>query len=483
MIKRMAQTGWILVLVMAMWSCGDGAAGLNESYFDGQDQNGGLVMIESNATGVNTKISTKGLPAPFTYSTNAKFSFSCTTPSCTFKCSLDGAAYKSCTSPKSYSGLLPGGRIFMVKATAAGKTDKTPAGYSWVIMQDSWQPTSTTSVNTYGRTVHTAVWAGYQMLIWGGNNGGYMQDGLIYDAATDAWSTMGVTKQPSARDSHAAVWDWSNSVMVVWGGWNGSELGSGSCYYPSTNTWGTISSTNAPSNRRLHSAVDISGPGVIFWGGWNGASTVNTGAIYNPSDNTWTPTSTVNAPEARQSYSLENMGTIVLVWGGWNGSARLNTGGRYTLSTDSWTPMITTNAPTARTEHSSVYCGGNFAVWGGNDGSYANTGGIYNPYVDVWTPMPTANAPSARGRAAIACYTEFDKNMVIVWGGFDGANRLNSGGRYLINTGEWTDTTSIGAPSPREYATAVFDGGPNQMIIWGGYDGTNYLYTGGRYTP
>jgi hypothetical protein len=73
-------------------------------------------------------------PANPTTSTDASFSFSSTESGSSFQCSLDGAAYASCTSPKTYSGLGAGNHNFSVKATdAAGNTDSTPARYSWTI--------------------------------------------------------------------------------------------------------------------------------------------------------------------------------------------------------------------------------------------------------------------------------------------------------------------------------------------------------------
>jgi hypothetical protein len=67
-------------------------------------------------------------------SASATFSFSSSEPGSAFQCSLDGAVFASCTSPKSYTGLAEGSHTFQARATdPAGNTDATPASYTWTI--------------------------------------------------------------------------------------------------------------------------------------------------------------------------------------------------------------------------------------------------------------------------------------------------------------------------------------------------------------
>jgi N-acetylneuraminic acid mutarotase len=95
---------------------------------------------------------------------------------------------------------------------------------------------------------------------------------------------------------------------------------------------------------------------------------------------------------------------------------------------------------------------------------------------DTWTATSLANVPSARDQHT-AVWTGSE---MIVWGGYNGSN-LNTGGRYDPATDSWMATTTTNAPSGRRAHTAVWTG--SEMIIWGGSDGTNNLDTGGRYTP
>ena len=78
-----------------------------------------------------TSDSTEGGTLPID---SATFGFSSSEANNTFACSLDGAAYSPCSSPKSYSSLADGPHTFSVRATdAAGNTDATPASRTWTV--------------------------------------------------------------------------------------------------------------------------------------------------------------------------------------------------------------------------------------------------------------------------------------------------------------------------------------------------------------
>jgi hypothetical protein len=67
--------------------------------------------------------------------TTASFGFSSSATKSTFECSLDGATFSACTSPKEYSGLANGERTFRVRAVSAdGIADPTPASRTWTVV-------------------------------------------------------------------------------------------------------------------------------------------------------------------------------------------------------------------------------------------------------------------------------------------------------------------------------------------------------------
>src|SRR5437016_2389196 len=132
---------------------------------------------------------------------------------------------------------------------------------------------------------------------------------------------------------------------------------------------------------------------------------------------------------------------------------------------DTWTATSTTNAPSPRSVHTAVWTGTEMIVWGGWDGTnYFNTGGRYNPSTDSWTATSTTNAPAARSATAVWTGSE-----MIVWGGATSSGYLNTGGRYNPGTDTWTPTSTTNAPVGRELPTGVWTG--SEMIVWGGTNG------------
>ena len=69
--------------------------------------------------------------------------------------------------------------------------------------------------------LHTAVWTGNEMIVWGGTGELSVTDaGGRYNPGTDSW--VPTSAAPASRNSHSAVW--TGSEMIVWGGFHDGTL-------------------------------------------------------------------------------------------------------------------------------------------------------------------------------------------------------------------------------------------------------------------
>ena len=98
---------------------------------------------------------------------------------------------------------------------------------------DAWTPISTSGA-PHPRGYHAAVWTGSKMIVWGGYDEGtdtLLGDGGIYDPARDVWTPLSTTGAPTARLLHTGVW--TGSRLVVWGGQASSgDTDTGGMYEP-----------------------------------------------------------------------------------------------------------------------------------------------------------------------------------------------------------------------------------------------------------
>ena len=191
-----------------------------------------------------------------------------------------------------------------------------------------------TAVGTTGAPIaregHSAVWTGNEMIVWGGGNFDSqtnLNTGGRYDPATNNWTATETSNAPAGRSGHTVVW--TGSEMIVWSGSGLAVSNTGGRYNAAADTWTATSTTNAPDGRFSHTAV-WTGNEMIVWGGAyfdpNNFVNVplNTGGRYNPGTNSWIATSLTSAPDIRYGHSAIWTDDEMIVWGGgWD------SGGRY----------------------------------------------------------------------------------------------------------------------------------------------------------
>lgn len=157
---------------------------------------------------------------------------------------------------------------------------------------DTWRSVSLSNAPS-PRNTHIAVWTGTRMLVWGGwdsENLVNLGTGGLYDPIRDRWSEISTVGAPQDRHLHTGVWTGKN--LIIWGGrrtvvppgqYSGKsfDINTGGIYDPRTNTWEATSTINVPAARWGHIAV-WTGIEMIVFGGNAGGANTNTGGRFRP---------------------------------------------------------------------------------------------------------------------------------------------------------------------------------------------------------
>ena len=351
-----------------------------------------------------------------------------------------------------------------------------------MIVEPGWQPLNDERAPK-PRYLHSAVWTGEKMIVWGGRIDGtpnVSSAGGAYDPVTDSWTTIESDGAPSPRHSHTAVW--TGTHMLIWGGFGLTELETdGGRYDPATNSWSAMTDTDAPTGRTGHSAV-WTGESMMVWGGIAGISAIQNGGIYNPDSDTWTPIDTTATLSKRFNHAAAWDGSRMLVWGGADTFDWLGTGGFYDPEQELWSGITETDAPSFRESSSSIWTGSELLIWGGwNGGTYFNDGALLDPAAEPgsWRAMSDDGPPSVRARHA----SVWAGSELVIWGGCTGAELcgevLNDGGRWLESNsgGSWSPVPADEDVPGRYGHTLVWTG--EQIILFGGRAATSLTYAGG----
>lgn len=206
-----------------------------------------------------------------------------------------------------------------------------------------WKPIAPSP--TGGRILHTTVWTGEEMIVWGGmtTEPGVAEphaDGIAYRPASDTWRAVPPSPLGPRTQSHAA---WTGKEYVVVGGFPTERLRpelqvgvhtdpggapsaegrledpSGAAYDPSSDTWRPL--TTPPFSSRKGFSTTWDGRRLVVWGGvgttdGGGTSTFVDGGAWDPRTNTWRRVFATAIGPRFQHVALAADGAL-LIWGGY----------------------------------------------------------------------------------------------------------------------------------------------------------------------
>jgi len=199
----------------------------------------------------------------------------------------------------------------------------------------------------------------------------------------------------------------------------------------------------------------------------------------------WTNVTPAISPPAMagavMAYSSQD--NRFVLFGGWNGTTLGETWVFDPVGLV-WEKLATQGSPPARGDCAFAYDprGDVFVLFGGwydfPPEVYHRLGDTWQFYLSnaTWVQISSPTSPSPRSDSAIA-YDTLDRGLVL-FGGFDGSNYLGETWRYDTQAGRWTNSSIPTEPPPRADGRLAYDSRHNRLVLFAGNDfsGPNFTF-------
>jgi N-acetylneuraminic acid mutarotase len=289
---------------------------------------------------------------------------------------------------------------------------------------------------------------------------------------SDANTENGQSTSPRDRTMHAMVFDSANQNFILFGGsWDTftsgfQHLDDTWAYNFKNNLWTVLAPTTRPSARDSHAMVfDSTANQTILFGGGPTETW-----IYKSLSNTWTKKLTGTSPPSLYNHAMvyDPVNQKVLLFGGLNNQIN-DEFWEYDPATNIWTELNPSTKPEARYGHTMVYDSANqkIILFGGNSAEgYMDDTWVYDYTNNTWIELNPTIHPSPRYWHSMIYDTISQKG--ILFGGF-GGSLLSETWAYDYITNNWEILSTSGSPSARTCSTFVYDSINDKGILFGGY--------------
>jgi hypothetical protein len=326
-----------------------------------------------------------------------------------------------------------------------------------------------------------------RMLVVGnGSSSSVMEVHSLSLSGAPAWTQLDPSG-PLPDRSHTAIYDPVRDRMIVLGGnndvWALSLAGS--------LTWAQLAPSGAPPGDRFdHTAIyDPAGDRMIVFGGGEFPLAFNDTwelSLASPAWTELTPSGTPPSPRVGHTAVYDSQAGRMVVFGGARGSSGEES---YAFELDLTGPVAWaklgpgSDFPKARGSHAAAYDppGQRMIVFGGRHLDVHNNHELLNDTwtlsltaEPLWTQILPAGAPPSP-RYGHSLILDSVRRRILVFGGYDGANRNDLWELTLTGTPTWTQLSPLGGPpGARAYHWAIHDYSRDRMLVFGG--GMNDLW-------
>ncbi len=330
--------------------------------------------------------------------------------------------------------------------------------------------------------------ANNKVVLFGGLNGGYLDDTWTYDVASNTWNNENPATAPSPRRSHAMAYDSANNKIVLFGGYNGVGPCDGETwtYDVASNTWNNENPGAPPSPRDSHSMTyDSANNKIVMFGGSDGLGGYYGDTwTYDVASNTWNNENPGTQPSSRYGHAMayDSANNKTVMFGGTSGISLGDTW-TYDVATNTWNNENPASAPSSRYRHAMAYDSENNKVilFGGASGIYLGDTRTYDTGTNTWSEEDGALSPMARSNHAIVY--DSNRRTTVLFGGDDGSNLHNDTWHLEIGLNPWGNAG--GVESGVNYTAVTWNDAGTRAIfvgntgsgaeVWHYYAGDNFV--------
>ncbi len=259
-------------------------------------------------------------------------------------------------------------------------------------------------------------------------------------------------------------------------------------------SWTILNPAGAvPAARSFHGLANDSNTGkTILFGGLEVMNPFDDTWAYDPAANTWADLAPAGrAPPARAGAPMIYSSACkkVVLFGGYDGQNAFADTWGYSPEDNLWAELARDDngAPPARAFHAMAYdpASNGVILFGGMSGpeAYFNDTWLYDCKTGVWNDAKPAGAvPPARAFHALAL--DPDSGKVVLFGGYDATQYFGDTWVYDLAANSWTEASPSGsAPPERTRASLVFAPNNGGFILFGGVAGTTLFNDTWAYEP
>jgi hypothetical protein len=352
--------------------------------------------------------------------------------------------------------------------------DSSEETYEW--SGSNWSRVSTSGPSISGHAMANDPYRG-RTVLFGGWEGGYAgfkrNDTWEWNGSTRQWTKMPLSYKPVEREWHSMAYHTGARVCVLFGGSASAGPLNDTWEWNGVNWRDPIS--NPPPTMGCTLAYDSNRSASVLFGG---ETTLGlTDATWEWHEGGWTQGVSSTSPPPGRKYhaaAFDAAHLVTVIFGGEASSGVLKND-TWTWNGSAWSQKSPA-APPARYGHAMVYDSnrGVVVMFGGYSADYlCDTWEWDGGDGTNWTEKAAGAVPKPSARLFHAMAYDSARGVVVLFGGYDGADENDT---WEWDGANWTERADVVGPPPRSWHSMAYDSSRSKIVLFGGSYGAPLEY-------